>query len=223
MIPVRAGACHILPVAWSRSVLDKQDDLNAPLPDSPSELSRTFAEGIWREFFPKLAGYAREKLGNTPRRDVDEEDIALSAINSFFTGVRQGRFTVEERGDLWRLLATITARKVTRQHRRFFSEKRGSGKVRGESAFRRNDNDSAKTGLDQFIDESRMPELQDQIIATCEDLLAMLKDENLRKTALMRMDGYSNREISETLGCSVARTKQRLQKIRELWEDVAID
>ena len=160
-------------------------------------------------------------MGSLPRREFDEEDIALSAINSFFTGIKAGRFTIEERGDLWRILATIAARKVIRQNRRFFAAKRGSGKVRGESVFEDQDT-QMKTGLDQFVDPNKMPELQEQIVASCEELLDILKNEQLRSTALMRMNGYSNQEISDALGCSVARTKQRITKIKTLWSDLEV-
>jgi hypothetical protein len=37
------------------------------------------------------AGVARIRLGNTPRRAADEEDVALSAFNSFFQGVATWR------------------------------------------------------------------------------------------------------------------------------------
>ncbi len=156
------------------------------------------------------------------RRELDEEDIALNAINSFFTGVRNGKFTIEERGDLWRLLATITARKVTKQRRRFFAGKRGNGKVRGESVFGDREDDEPR-GLDHFVDTGQMPEFQAQIVATCDELLALLKNEKRRTTALMRMDGYSNQEIPDELACSVARTKQRVNKIKQLWAAVEYD
>ena len=47
-----------------------------------------------------------------PRRASDEEDVALSAFQSFYQGIARGRFPqLEDRDNLWRLLITITARK----------------------------------------------------------------------------------------------------------------
>lgn len=189
---------------------------------SGTNLTDTLTQQIWEEFFPKLARYAKQKMGTLPRRAVDEEDIALSAINSFFTGVKNGKFTIDERGDLWRILATIAARKVIRQNRRFFAAKRGNGKVRGESVFEDQETHVKNTGLDQFIDRHKMPALQEHIIASCEEMLDMLKNEQLRTTALMRMNGYSNQEISDALNCSVARTKQRISKIKQVWADLDV-
>ena len=58
------------------------------------------------------AGAARRLPGHA-RRDFDEEDVALSAFHSFCDRVGRGQFPGStDRNDLWRLLATITARKA---------------------------------------------------------------------------------------------------------------
>lgn len=177
------------------------------------------AEVIWNEYFPKLMRLARSKLGTTPRRTFDEEDVAVNALNSFFRGAEAERFSkLESRDDLWRILVTITARKVAFERRKQMAQKRGDGQVRGESIFV-NRNSGEDFGLGQILDENRMPENASQVVSTCEELLVKLNDDNLRKTALLRMEGYNNTEISEKLGCSVSRTKQRVAKIKELWRD----
>ena len=38
---------------------------------------------LWEHYFHQLVDLARAKLQNAPRRIADEEDIALSAFNSF--------------------------------------------------------------------------------------------------------------------------------------------
>jgi hypothetical protein len=52
----------------------------------------------------------------TPRGVADEEDVALSAFNSFCLGAEQGHFAqLFDRDNLWRGLVTITARKAYQQ------------------------------------------------------------------------------------------------------------
>ena len=51
-------------------------------------------QGIWDRYFRRLVGLARKKLRGMPRRVSDEEDVALSALNSFFQGAEQGRFQI---------------------------------------------------------------------------------------------------------------------------------
>jgi DNA-directed RNA polymerase specialized sigma24 family protein len=166
---------------------------------------------------------AKAKLGGMQMRTFDEEDVALSAMNSFFRGKNDGRFDrLDSRDEMWRLLATITVRKVTAQRRKAMADKRGAGAIRGESIFFNpaNADSSMIAGLGNFSDDRLLPDTTEEILKNCEHLLEKLDDEKLRRTAIMRLEGYSNQEISEELGCSVARTKQRLQRIRELWGEL---
>ena len=41
------------------------------------------AERLWERFFPRLVGLARARLRGTARLAADEEDVALSALDSF--------------------------------------------------------------------------------------------------------------------------------------------
>jgi DNA-directed RNA polymerase specialized sigma24 family protein len=71
------------------------------------------AQQLWQAYFERLVRLAREKLQGTPRREADEEDVALSAFDSFCRGAAQGRFPqLADREDLWQLLAVITTRKA---------------------------------------------------------------------------------------------------------------
>jgi hypothetical protein len=48
------------------------------------------AEELWRRYFKSLVTLARAHLGGLPRRAADEEDVALSAFNSFCQGALRG-------------------------------------------------------------------------------------------------------------------------------------
>lgn len=182
------------------------------------------AEQIWEEFFPRLIRLAQRKLADLPKRTFDEEDVALSALQSFFNGRSQGKFErLHSRDEMWRLLATITVRKASAQRRRMQTAKRGGGQEVGESIFLRRDpaHSSDLAGLANQPDERLLPETTEEILNVCGELLSQLPDEKLRTTAVLRLEGYTNAEIAEQLGCSVARTKQRLQRIREIWGEAA--
>src|SRR5262245_63330162 len=84
------------------------------------------ARQLWQRYFHRLVGLARRKLAETPRRAADEEDVALSAFDSFCRHAEQGRFPrLADRDCLWRLLVTITARKAAHQVRDETRQKRG--------------------------------------------------------------------------------------------------
>jgi hypothetical protein len=71
------------------------------------------AQQLWERYFRRLVGLARKKLLGTRRQAADEEDVALSAFDSFCRGAGKGRFPqLTDRDDLWRLLVALTARKA---------------------------------------------------------------------------------------------------------------
>ena len=97
--------------------------------------NRAAAQHLWECYFSRLVGLARQKLQGLPRRAADEEDVALSAFDSFCRGVARGRFPLlDDRDDLWALLVVITVRKAIDLRQRENRQKRGGGKVVGESA-----------------------------------------------------------------------------------------
>src|SRR6187401_2419643 len=92
------------------------------------------ARPLWDRYFHRLVGLARRRLRDAPRRVADEEDVALSAFDSFCRHAEQGRFPqLADRDDLWRLLMVITARKAAHLKRDETRQKRGGGKTVSES------------------------------------------------------------------------------------------
>ena len=52
------------------------------------------AQQLWQRYFVDLVQLARKRLRQATPRVADEEDVALSALDSFCRGVEQGRFLV---------------------------------------------------------------------------------------------------------------------------------
>jgi hypothetical protein len=93
------------------------------------------ARPLWEAFFRRLVGLARAHLRGTPRRAHDEEDVALSAFDSFCRGAGRDRFPrLHDRLDLWQLLVLLTARKAADLGRHERRQKRGGGAVLDEAA-----------------------------------------------------------------------------------------
>jgi RNA polymerase sigma factor (sigma-70 family) len=172
---------------------------------------------IWNQYFERLVRLARRKLLDGSRRMADEEDVALSAFNSFFQGAAAGRFPqLNDESDLWRLLVTIAARKAARQLRAAGRHKRGGGKVRGESVFM--DRDDAKPGIGDVLGDAPTPEVAALAAEECERLLALLSDDSLRQVARLKLEGFTNEEIAERLQCAARTVERKLNRIREDWE-----
>src|SRR4051812_48283 len=78
------------------------------------EGDRLALQKLWEGYFARLVGLARTRLRGVPRQAADEEDVALSAFDSFYRGVEEGRFPrLDDRNDLWQVLVLLTARKAS--------------------------------------------------------------------------------------------------------------
>jgi DNA-directed RNA polymerase specialized sigma24 family protein len=176
------------------------------------------AQRIWDRYCGRLLLLARGKLGRRHRRTGDEEDVVLSAFASFCRGIQAGRIqAAREEEDLWRLLVTITARKAVAQLRREHSQKRGGGRVRGQSVFVRRGAEEAPPGIDQVLGQEPTPALAAAVTEECARLLARLEDETLGTIALRKLEGYTNEEIARLLGCSLPTVERKLARIRKKW------
>jgi DNA-directed RNA polymerase specialized sigma24 family protein len=178
------------------------------------------AQQLWERYFQRLVGLARKKLEGVPRRCADEEDVALSAFDSFCRGAGNGRFPqLHDRDNLWRLLVTITARKAHQLVLREGRRKRGGNAVLDEAALAAlADSVSRAVGLEQLIDREPTPEFAAQLAEEYERLLAGLPDAELRSVAQWKLEGYTNEEIGAKLGCALRSVERKLRVIRTLWD-----
>jgi DNA-directed RNA polymerase specialized sigma24 family protein len=177
------------------------------------------AQPLWERYFDRLVRLARKQLGVTPRRVADEEDVVLSAFHSFCQGAEHGQFPrLHDRDDLWQLLVVITARKAIDQVHHEKRKKRGEGKVGGESAVpRRPDASKDDAALDQLVGREPTPEFAALVADQCRHLLVSLGDDSLRSVAVWKMEGYSNDEIANKLGCVARTVERKLRAIRTIW------
>jgi DNA-directed RNA polymerase specialized sigma24 family protein len=170
---------------------------------------------LWERYFSRLVGLARAKLRGAPRRAADEEDVVVSAFDSFWRGTRAGRFPrLDDRDNLWRLLATLTSRKAFEQVRDERAQKRGGGAVRGESGL---DDPDGPGSLEEVIGREPTPELTAEVADECERLLGLLDEPELRSVAVWKMEGDSNETIAGRLGCALSTVERKLRRIRTLW------
>jgi DNA-directed RNA polymerase specialized sigma24 family protein len=187
--------------------------------------NRAAAQHLWECYFPRLVGLARQNLQGLPRRAADEEDVALSAFDSFCRGMEQGRFPLlDDRDDLWALLVVITVRKAIDMRQREHRQKRGGGKVAGESAL---DlllgSEDGGAGINQIVGAEPTPELAAQLAEEFELLLAHLASDELRAVAVWKLEGHTNAEIASRLGCAEVTVERRLRLIRSQLNNTGAD
>lgn len=169
------------------------------------------AEQLWQEYFQRLVGLAHQRLGAGARRAADEEDVAISAFKSLCVGAVSGRFPqLRDRDNLWPLLVILTVRKaqdlVKYEHRL----KRGGGQVPQPTT-------EQHGSLDALLSSEPSPELSAMVAENCARLLDRLEPVP-RQIAQCKLEGHTNAEIAERLGCGLRTIERRLELIRRLWE-----
>jgi DNA-directed RNA polymerase specialized sigma24 family protein len=173
------------------------------------------AQPLWERYFRRLVVLARAKLKGGPRRAADEEDVALSAFDSFCRAAARGRFPqLSDRDDLWHLLVVLTARKACDLLRREGRHKRGGGRSPDPRPVRPGEPDP----LEQVLGREPTPEFAAQVAEECRRLLALLGNAELEQVALAKMEGYTTEEIARRLGRTSRTVERKLQLIRDIWQ-----
>jgi DNA-directed RNA polymerase specialized sigma24 family protein len=173
---------------------------------------------LWERYFGQLVHRARAALRGKANLGADEEDVALSAFDSFCRSAQQGRFpNLADRDDLWRLLMVITARKAHRLLRDAARHKRGGGKVKTEADLPDPQEATEEGYLAQVVGSEPTPEFAAQIAEECQRLFDVLPDAGLRAIALWQMEGLTVDEIAVRAGRSARTVARKLSLIRELW------
>ncbi len=172
-----------------------------------------------RELWQRLLRWA----GARARRGCAMRLVPLSTkktrrsrpFTAFVACAAAGRFPqLDDRDNLWRLLATLTAQKAVDQRRHEGREKRGAGRAHaGDQA----PGDAGIDAMLEIVGREPSPEFAAQLDEQYRLLLDRLEDDGLRQIAVWKMEGDSNDEIARRLGCGLRTVERKLGVIRAIW------
>lgn len=174
------------------------------------EGDRDVVQPLWERYFVRLVALARARLNGNRLAIADEEDVALSAFNSFCRRAEAGCFPrLNDRNDLWQILVMIAERKVC-------------DLIQHENRLRRDH--GRQVSLDVAIAEKALggepdPATAAQMADQFERLMSLLPDGEFRTIALRKLEGYTNEEIARQMPCSLATIERRLKLIRTCWKE----
>jgi RNA polymerase sigma factor (sigma-70 family) len=181
--------------------------------------SQEAAGRIWEHYFRKLYAFARKRISTRMRRAYDEEDVALSAFHSMCEGMTAGRFPdLTDRDNLWRLMLTITVRKIAIRQRYDHREKRDAALLITESGLFASLPESS-LGLDALPNAEPTPDFAAEMTETCNALFQALSEDNLRDIARLKIEGYTNGEIADKLAVTRRTVERKLERIRREWSE----
>jgi DNA-directed RNA polymerase specialized sigma24 family protein len=168
---------------------------------------------LWVRYYERLIRLARSRIATGNARVSDEEDVVVGAFDAFFRALDNGKFPeLGDREGIWRLLVVIADNKANDLYRYQNRQKRGGGQIRGHSAFL----DAGGDGdhFEQIPDPS--PDFAETLCFACNELLMRLKPE-LRRVAVWKMEGYTNKEIADELECVEESVRRKVMLIRSIW------
>jgi DNA-directed RNA polymerase specialized sigma24 family protein len=172
-------------------------------------------QALWQRYFPPLVRLVRGKLRRVPRAAADEEDVALSAFDSFYRRAAEGTFPqLADRHDLWSVLVMVASRKACdlveheqRGKRDWRRVQRGAEGGAPEASL-----------LARIVSREPTPDFAAEVADSCRRLLAVLYDDELRAIALMKLEGLTNEEIAGRIDRAPASVERRLRTIRLCWQ-----
>jgi DNA-directed RNA polymerase specialized sigma24 family protein len=143
------------------------------------------AQPLWDRYYSRLVALARKKLGDLPRRSVDEEDVMVSAFDTFCRRAQAGNFPdLRDRDGLWPLLALITARKAAKHRKREGRAKRGGGR----QPIQPDPDASGNVEMAPFVSAEPSPEEAAIFLSELERFLNSLDDPTDRQILLGKLE-----------------------------------
>lgn len=172
------------------------------------------AQKLWERYFQKLINQAEVRIKKCPQGSLEAEDIAVSVFESLWRGSQEGRFEkLQNRDELWWLLLALTRRKVASHVRTETALKRGGNST--PKSF--SDDENTSYTFDLIVSDEPTPEYLAILQEEYDKLLEILRDDQLREIAVLRLEGYTLREIGTHLDISVPTVTRKIRLIRAAW------
>lgn len=176
---------------------------------------------LYHCYFRRSVALAQSRLQDGEARVIDEEVAAISALDSLVDRMRGGAYAdVHDRLQVWRLLARIVDRKVTKYRRQMYGPTRSP--------------QQPMLGVDHISPDgsdfgtpiaSKDPMPISNLIAdeALQRLLDALADPDARSVVLLRLDGFNDVEIADRLGHSRRWVSRRMETIKGIAESLLRD
>ena len=157
-------------------------------------------------FYDRLVRLAKHRMVGMPPQVADDEGAVISALRSFFSCIEDGQFSrVQDDHDLWRVLATITARKAIRQCRVYLKQSGEGGNIKRDF------------DLQNLVSREPSPEAESQMIEEFQRRIDSLEDATLRDVVFLKLEGFDAKEIAEKLSLHVRYVQRKLKLVESIW------
>ncbi|WP_298862585.1 sigma-70 family RNA polymerase sigma factor [uncultured Gimesia sp.] len=166
------------------------------------------AQELVLRYTNRLLGIARARMDRQLQQKVDPEDVLQSVYRSFFRRHKNEEFNLDTRDGLWALLVTLTIRKCCKQMRHY--HRKGRDLSREVSTAFPEEN---QITVQQLISKEPTPEQAVLLTELVEKVMSPL-DKQGQTIFMMRLQGFSEREICDEINRSERTVRRTLSQIR---------
>jgi RNA polymerase sigma-70 factor (ECF subfamily) len=167
------------------------------------------AEELYQRYAEQLIALTYRRLPGKLALRVDPEDVVQSVYRSFFAAAREGRYVLQQSGDLWRLLLTITVHKVQNRLKHHLADKRDA--LRDVSV----DGSASVHGLPMHV-LAREPSPEEAVMLS--DLLEQVLTpftQSQRRMIELKLQGYPLEEIATEVGTCRRTVCRALERFKD--------
>lgn len=170
---------------------------------TPSEVDLEELNRLFETYLPKLIRQAENRIADRYKQKFDGNDIAATVCRTVFRRFKEGKFKFGDDAELWRLMTTISLRKI-------------SNKVRAENTQGRSIDREvyADPEFQMALSREPSPEASAEFVDLIERLGGRLDAETMAVLNL-RLTGMTAREIADQLGVVERTVTRKLAVIRE--------
>jgi RNA polymerase sigma-70 factor (ECF subfamily) len=163
------------------------------------------AEELFSRYAGQLIRLAERRLGRqvTPREDG--EDVVQSVFRTFFRRNAAGELRIESSSQVWRLLVTITLRKVGQKRRRHHADRRDVGA------------EVPAGSVPAFLDLAASGPGPEDVVALADELEALMRGmlPQYHEVLRLRLEGHGATEIAARLGVSRRTVHRALEWVKD--------
>lgn len=189
------------------------DEQTIHLVDQCRRGDQAASQELFDRYVSRLISMVHRRMSGRLTRRVDAEDVVQSAFRSFFVGVDNEKFQIDQTGDLWRLLVVISLNKLRRKVAYHRAAKRGMDAEQSVQSPRGDDN----ARCFEAAAHEPLPDAAAAVMDEFNALTAGLEPHQIEIVRL-RMHGYEMTEIAEQVGRSERTVRRLLDKVRDLWQ-----
>lgn len=176
-------------------------------PKKSDTLSDEDLNRLFETYLPKLIRLADHRISTRVQAKFGADDVAATVCRSVFRRFKDGKFRFDDDAEFWRLLVTVTKRKISNKVRHFSTQSRSVADEMSETA--------------SYIIASPEPG-PSEVIAFEESLQIVVNslEPAERDVLLLRVQGCEHHEIAERLNVSERTIRRKMEGIKRSLNEV---